>query len=385
MTYITSSHDVTLNGDYNIWLDDLSQRYEHAKTRAAAKVNSEKLLWNWQMGRDLVMRKAEEQWGTGIVEQLSLDLQNKFPKETGFGSSNIWYMKKWYLFYSEKLQWPVGELLNIDTQQISKLQHIGLKTLDFDTSHGMPFPELFAYIPWGHHIEIITKCKTIEEASFYLHKTVENGWSRTALQQCIKANMYATQGGAVTNFSTMLAQPQSELAQEITKENYAFSFLTLPEGYNENQLEEALCEQMTRFLLELGKGFAFLGRQMELVVGGRPRRIDLLFYHIYLRCYIVVELKAVPFEPEFAGKINYYVSAVDDILKSDNDNPTIGLLICSNINTTDVQYAFRGVNTPIGVSTYSDVQIEEIKKHLPTVEQLQERIKLLEAELRKKK
>ncbi|MCD8295947.1 MAG: DUF1016 domain-containing protein [Prevotella sp.] len=167
----------------------------------------------------------------------------------------------------------------------------------------------------------------------------------------------------------------------MTKENYDFGFLTLPQDYKEIQLENALCEQMTRFLLELGTGFAFVGRQKELVIAGHSRRIDLLFYHIHLRCYVVIELKTVAFQPEFAGKINFYVSAVDDLLKKGSDNPTIGLLICSDMNSTEVQYAFRGVNSPIGVSTYSDVQIEEIKKLLPTVEQLQERIKLLENEL----
>ena len=199
----------------------------------------------------------------------------------------------------------------------------------------------------------------------------------------MKADLYHKQGGAVTNFSTLLPLPQADLAQEMTKENYDFGFLTLPEGYKEEQLEDALCKQMTRFLLELGTGFAFVGRQKELVIAGHSRRIDLLFYHIHLRCYVVVELKAVAFQPEFAGKINFYVSAVDDLLKNEQDNPTIGILICSDMNTTEVQYAFRGVNTPIGVSTYSDVQIEEMKKQLPTVEQLQERIKLLEYEIGK--
>ncbi len=237
-------------------------------------------------------------------------------------------------------------------------------------------------MPWGQHIEIITHCHTLEEASFYIHKTIDEGWSRIVLQRHMKANLFHKQGGAVTNFARHLPTAQAGLAQEMTKENYDFGFLTLPEGYKEEQLENALCEQMTRFLLELGSGFAFVGRQKELVVAGRSRRIDLLFYHIKLRCYIVLELKAVPFQPEFAGKINYYVSAVDDLLKSETDNPTIGLLICSDINNIDVQYAFRGVNTPIGVSTYTDIQIEELKKQLPTVEQLQERIKQLEEELR---
>lgn len=379
-TYIIQSHDVILDKEYIHWVDELGSRYEKARIHAVLKVNGEKLLWNWQTGRDLVIRKAEEKWGAGVVEQLSLDLQSRYPGEKGFGADNLWAMKRWYLFYSEKLEQPVQEILSAENQPNKQYIEALRET---NVTEGVPFPELFAHVPWGHHVEIIKKCKTVEEAIFYLHRTIEQSWSRTVLQRYMKADLYHKQGGAVTNFSTLLPLPQADLAQEMTKENYDFGFLTLPEGYKEEQLEDALCKQMTRFLLELGTGFAFVGRQKELVIAGHSRRIDLLFYHIHLRCYVVVELKAVAFQPEFAGKINFYVSAVDDLLKNEQDNPTIGILICSDMNTTEVQYAFRGVNTPIGVSTYSDVQIEEMKKQLPTVEQLQERIKLLEYEIGK--
>lgn len=382
-TYITQSHDVILDKEYIHWVDELGSRYEKARARAVVKVNGEKLLWNWQTGRDLVMRKAEEKWGAGVVEQLSLDLQSRYPGEKGFGADNLWAMKRWYLFYAEKLEQPVQELLNIDNQSNERLNQLGNVIHEANVVEGVPFPELFAYVPWGHHVEIIKRCKSIEEAAFYLCRTIDQGWSRTVLQRYMKADLYHKQGGSMTNFSEFLPILQAGLAQEMTKENYDFGFISLPEGYKEEQLEDALCEQMTRFLLELGTGFAFVGRQKELVIAGHSRRIDLLFYHIHLHCYVVIELKTVAFQPEFAGKINFYVSAVDDLLKNDSDNPTIGLLICSDMNTTEVQYAFRGVNTPIGVSTYSDVQIEEMKKQLPTVEQLQERIKLLEFELRK--
>lgn len=390
--YMTKSHDVVVDNDYGTWLCGLKTSYQQAQVKAAIKVNSEKLLWNWQLGRDLVMRKAEERWGTGIVEQLSLDLQAAFPGEKGFASSNIYYMKKWYLFYAEKLeqpvqelnqklQRPVGELLSFDNHNDIKLHQLGGEIHE-ENIEGVPFPEIFAFVPWGQHIEIITKCKTLDEALFYIHRTIDEGLSRAALTRVIQADLYHTQGGAITNFTEYLPQVQAELAQEMTKENYDFGFLALPAKYTEKQLEDALCEQMTRFLLELGAGWAFVGRQKEVVVGGNSRRIDLLFYHINLRCYVVVELKAVAFQPEFAGKLNYYVSAVDELVKSEHDNPTIGLLICSNMLETDVQWAFRGVTTPIGVAAYSNVQIEQIKKQLPTVEQLQARIKLLEQELR---
>ncbi len=401
---MTKSHDVNVDNDYGTWLSGLKTSYQQAQVKAAVKVNSEKLLWNWQLGRDLVMRKAEERWGTGIVEQLSLDLQAAFPGEKGFASSNIYYMKKWYLFYAEKLhqtgaelekvqhpigeeslilEQPVQELLSADNHNTTKLHQLGGEIHE-ENIEGVLFPEIFAFVPWRHHVEIITKCKTLDEALFYIHRTIDEGLSRAALMRVIQADLYHTQGGAITNFTEYLPQVQAELAQEMTKENYDFGFLALPAKYTEKQLEDALCEQMTRFLLELGAGWAFVGRQKEVVVGGNSRRIDLLFYHINLRCYVVVELKAVAFQPEFAGKLNYYVSAVDELVKSEHDNPTIGLLICSNMLETDVQWAFRGVTTPIGVAAYSNVQIEQIKKQLPTVEQLQARIKLLEQELRGK-
>ncbi len=338
------------------------------------------------------MRKAEEKWGSGIVEQLSLDLQNRYPGEKGFASSNIWYMKKWYLFYSEKVQQynestqtklhqVGGELIPTEYQLLTKLHQVGKEIHETDVKDGCPFPEIFAYIPWRHHVEIITKCQTLEEAVYYLHHTIEEGWSRSVLERQLKNNAYQKHGKALSNFADYLPQTHADLVQEITKENYDFGFLTLPKKYTEEQLEEALCEQMTRFLLELGNGFAFIGKQKELVVEGTSRRIDLLFYHIKLRCYVVIELKAVAFQPEFAGKLNFYVTAVNHLLKGPADNPTIGLLICSNMKETEVKWSFETINAPIGVSTYSN--IEEIKSQLPTVEQLQARIKLLEEELRR--
>ncbi len=408
--YIPHSHDVNVDNDYGKWFYGLKTSYQQAQVKAAIKVNSEKLLWNWQLGRDLVMRKAEEKWGAGIVEQLSFDLQAAFPNEKGFGVDNLWAMKRWYLFYSEKLdqlgqvlyrtdnqknklldqvgqelklQQPVSELLEIENQSLIKLNQVGAEFED--VTEGMAFPRLFALVPWRHHVEIIKKCKDIDEALFYLRQIIENSWSRATLMNCIKADLYHKRGGAITNFTEQLPLLQAELAQEITKETYDFGFIRLPEGYKEAQLEDALAQQMTRFLLELGKGFAFVGRQKELIIAGRSRRIDLLFYHIYLRCYVVVELKAVMFEPEFAGKLNYYVAAVDEAIKQETDNPTIGLLICSHADKTDVQLAFRGVTTPLGVAAYDNVQLEEITKQLPTVEQLQARIRLLEQELREKR
>ena len=257
--------------------------------------------------------------------------------------------------------------------------------LDEEKLHqtGGEFPLPFALVPWRHHIEIITKCKSVGEALFYIGQTIEKGLSRSALINCIKSNLFEHQGKIINNFSEHLPALQSKLVQEVLKENYDFGFATVShEIYDEAELEDALSKNVTALLLEMGTGFAFIGKQKEIIVGGRSRKIDLLFYHIRLRCYIACELKAKPFEPEFAGKLNYYVNAVDELLKADDDNPTIGLLICSDMNSTDVQWSFRGISTPMGVATYNNIRIKDA---LPSQEQLKERMELLQRELRETK
>jgi len=390
--YIVKSHDIHIDADYADWIADIKSRYRSAQVKAAVKVNAEKLLFNWQLGRDLVQKKAEERWGAGVVEQVSLDLKREFPDADGFSTSNLWYMKKWYLFYAdgdaeEKLQRAVGELQSSVNQAVMKLQqsvgerqHLVSKT---NNEIGMAFPQPFALVPWGHHVDIITKCKSIDEALFYVGKTIEQGLSRNSLANCIKANLYEHKGKIVNNFTEHLPALQSKLVQEVLKENYDFGFATVEhEIYDEAELEEALTKNVTDLLLELGTGFAFLGRQKELVVGGRSRKIDLLFYHIRLRCYVVCELKAKPFEPEFTGKLNYYVNAVDELLKTDDENPTIGLLVCSDMDKIDVQWSFKGISTPMGVATYNNIRIKDA---LPSQEQLAERVRLLQKELQETK
>ena len=386
------SHDIHIDADYADWIADIKSRYRSAQVKAAVKVNAEKLLFNWLLGRDLVQKKAEERWGAGVVEQVSLDLKREFPNAEGFSTSNLWYMKKWYLFYTngdaeEKLQRAVGELQSSANQGALKLQQpvgeIQRLVSSPDNEMGMAFPQPFALVPWGHHVEIVTKCKSIDEALFYVGKIIEQGLSRNALANCIKANLYEHQGKIVNNFTDHLPTLQSELVQDVLKENYDFGFATVAhEIYDEAELEQALTEDVTALLLEMGTGFAFLGKQKELVVGGRSRKIDLLFYHIRLRCYIVCELKAKPFEPEFAGKLNYYVNAVDELLKTDEDNPTIGLLVCSDMDKIDVQWSFKGISTPMGVATYNNIRIKDA---LPSQKQLAERVRLLQKELREAK
>jgi len=382
---LVTSQEVSLDKEYIEWLNELKIRFRSAQIKAAVKVNSEQLLFNWLLGRDLVIRKAEEKWGSGIVNRVSLDLQAEFPKAKGFSARNLWFMKQWYSFYSvntkaKSVISSIEEQININDSKLkqvaSEIQESKLKQADSELS----FPQMFAFVPWMHHVMIIQKAKSVEEALFYIRKTIEGNLSRDALDNIIRADLYHTSGMAVTNFAEKLPAIQGDLAQEILKSNYDLGFVSLPEKYDEEALEDVLEQRMTRFLLELGEGWAFVGRQKEILIAGKTRKIDLLFYHIYLRCYVVLELKVRPFDPEFAGKLNLYVNAVNEFVKRDSDNPTIGLLICKDMDRTEVQLAFQGITTPMGVATYDNVKIKEIQEHLPTAEQIQRQIALAEEE-----
>lgn len=374
------SHDIHLDEEYVHWIADIKHRYRSAQVKAALKVNSEKLLFNWQLGRDLVQKKAEERWGAGVVEQVSLDLKREFPDSTNFSVRNLWYMKQWYLFYAGnlgKLKQVVSVMLPDDNYDKKIKQIADTEKLKHFVSE---FPLPFACVPWGHHVRIVQHSKTIEEALFYVGYTIREGISRDILTRVMKDDIFKKQGTIPNNFSQHLT-PQ--MAKYVVKENYDFGFATVNhETYNESELENALHDNITALLLEMGNGFAFIGRQKEIIVGGRTRKIDLLFYHIRLRCYIVCELKARAFEPEFAGKLNYYVNAVDEVLKQSDDNPTIGLLVCSNMNKADVQWSFKGINTPMGVATYNNIKIKDA---LPSQEQLAERVQLVQKELKEAK
>ena len=384
---IIKSHDINLDSDYAEWIAELKHRYRSAQVKASVRVNAEKLLFNWELGRDLVQKKAEERWGAGVVEQVSLDLKREFPNASGLSARNLWYMKQWYLYYSDynrQFLKQLGAEMQIPENHINiKMHQLGAEIIEGNNKVNDIFPTSFSLVPWRHHIEIITRCTSIEEALFYIKKTIEQGLSRDSLINCIKANLYKHQGNITNNFNEHLPELQSKLVQEVLKENYDFGFASVEHCvYEEAELENALTKNITELLLELGNGFAFIGRQKEIYVGGRTRKIDLLFYHIRLRCYIVCELKVKPFEPEFAGKLNYYVNAVDELLKTNDDNPTIGLLVCSDMDKIDVQWSFKGINTPMGVATYNNIKIKDA---LPSQEQLAERVQLLQKELQETK
>ncbi len=333
-TFVVSDKDFRINDDYVILLANIKQRFRNSQIKAAVRVNDTMIEFYWSVGADIVEMQRIHKWGSGVIKQLSLDLRSAFPDKDGFSVRNLEYMKRWYLFYSEYFT---------KTNQVGAI---------------FSLPDDFAMIPWRHHVHIAYKCTSVEEAMFYIHQTIERNWSRRELEDNIADNLYSKQGKAITNFDYRLPETQGNLAHAVLKDPYNFEFLSMRKGYNELQLEEALINNITRFLLELGVGFAFVGRQMELrMSNGKSFFPDLIFYHIKLKSYVVIELKVVDFLPEFVGKLNFYVSAADELLRSEDDNPSIGLLICKSKDRTMVEWAFRGVNAPIGVAEY---QLQEI-------------------------
>lgn len=345
---------IIADGKYVEWLGELKQRYQRSQIKAAVQVNHSMLEFYWSLGRDIVALKAESQWGSGFFNQLSLDLKKIFPGESGFSVTNLKYMKRWYLFYFEQVtnrQQLIDELGGAKWHELSA--EIRQQPID-----ELAFPDAFALVPWGHHIQVMSKSKSVDEALFYIKQTIANNWSLADLEHELKTDLFSRHSSALTNFSDTMTLPQQKLAQEVMKSPYQLGFLKLKQDHSEDDLEEALVKNITQFLLELGQGFAYVGRQMELVMpDGSTFVPDLIFYHTRLKCYVVVELKSVKFIPEYVGKLNFYVSAADELLKADDDKPTIGLLICREADKTTVEWAFRGLDRPLGVATY---QIEQI-------------------------
>ena len=355
---------MTADEGYVQWMADIKQRFRQSQVKAAVRVNTAMLEFYWSVGRDLVALRAEERWGAGVVKQFALDMRQAFPDETGFSDTNVKYMKRWYLFYYERVikgQRPVdqighqaGDELDVTIRQ-RLVDEKGQRVVD-----QLEMPELFGRVPWGQHIDIISRCETLDEALFYVQQIVDEGWSRPKLNANIDKHLYHSQGAAVTNFEHTLPAPQSQLAKEILKDPYHFGFLSMSEEYEEKDLEDALVSNVTRFLMELGKGFSYVGRQMELQMpGGQTFFPDLLFYHIPQHRYVVIELKVVKYIPEFAGKLNFYVTAVDELLRGEGDNPTVGLIICKSTDKTVVEWSLRDINKPLGVSTYQLEQVVE--------------------------
>ena len=353
--------------EYKIWLESLKNKFRSSQIKASIKVNTTLLEFYWDLGEQIVEKQQEYKWGSGFLEKLSRDLSAEFPDVKGFSYTNVKNIRQWFVFWQQL----VGELKTTKSQQL-----VGESSVD---KTKQIVSQIFM-IPWGHNIAIIQKCKNIDEAIYYVQNTLKNGISRSVLVHQIESNLYERNGKALTNFENTLPPIQSDLAKEITKDPYNFDFITLTNDYQEKELEDALTQNITNFLLELGSGFAFVGRQYKLNVGGDEFKIDLLFYHIKLKCYVVVELKATSFKPEHAGKLSFYTSAIDGELKNSDDNPTIGILICKSKNNTVVEYALRDINKPLGISEYQLTEIlpKEYKSSLPSIKEIEAKLDELE-------
>lgn len=332
----------------------------------------------WDLGKQIAEKQENAQWGSGFIEQLSKDLREEFPEMKGFSATNLLRMKYFYKFYtplledSKSVPQPVGQIETIGNQILAQLVPIFQNTENKDNIIRAQVVPKLDLVPWGHHIKTMQKTNSIKEALFYINKTIENNWSRSVLEYQIETNLYGRQGKAITNFSLTLPTPQSDLANEIMKDPYNFDFLQLSEKVKETDLEKALVQHISHFLPELGIGFAYMGRQFSLKVGNKDYRTDLLFYHTRLKSYVIIELKTKGFEPEFAGKLNFYISAVNELVKDSVDKPTIGILLCKNKNNYEVEFSLKDVNNPIGVSTFHYTELaDEIKAALPSEEELQ--------------
>ena len=346
--------DLMLNKEYKTWLADIKLKVRNAQLKAAVRVNSEMLLFYWNLGAEIVVKQAGAKWGDGLIDQLSKDLIAEFPEVKGFSRSNLMYIKKWYLFYSKTgsiVQQPVGQIAQQGIAQI-------------------------AQIPWGHNIAIISKCKNVKEALFYVQSTLEHNWSRDVLIHQIEGGLYKREGKAITNFSRSLPKPHSDLAQQTLKDPYMFDFMTMRKQYDERDLETALVAHVTQFLLELGAGFSFIGRQVPIKVGSQEFFIDLLFYHTKLHSYVVIELKTGTFEPGHAGQLNFYIRAVDKQLRKDGDQPTIGLLLCKTRDKLVAEYALSDIHKPMGVSEYKLTHSlpKKLKSSLPTIQEIEKEL-----------
>ena len=366
--------NITTNNDYKQWLGDLKTRIYSSQIKAAVKVNTELLKLYWDLGQDIVNRQMDSSWGSGFFEQLSKDLKNEFPYLQGFSVTNLKYCKRFYLFYSQ-VELNRQQLAD-DLQGLENRGDINRQQLADDFEE-----HPISQIPWFHHVQIFTKCRTVDEALFYVQKTIENGWSRAVLMNFIETDLFAAQGKAQANFMRTLPAPQSDLANQILKDPYNFDFLTLTDNYNERALEDALTENIAKLLLELGHGFAYVGRQFPVKVGAKERHIDLLFYHLELRCFVVVELKVGDFEAEHLGKLGLYVSAVNHQLKKPADNATIGMIICKSKDFVEVQYSLEASNQPVGVSEYQLAKLlpDDLKNSLPSIEELEEELRNMDA------
>ncbi len=347
---------------YRVFLENIKSKIRAAQVKASFSVNAELIHLYWDIGQAVVDRQNKDGWGTSVIQEISRDIQKEFPGIEGFSSSNISRMRTFYLAWRNT--------------KVNSAQPVP----NFNGSAQLPteIMDILFHIPWGHHVVLLFKIKEPLKRIWYAQKAFENGWSRTVLIHQIEFDAYSRQGKAVTNFKTSLPPPQSDLARQIIKDPYNFDFLTLKDDYNERVLEGALIDEVQEFLLELGTGFSFVGRQMHLEIGDQDFYIDLLFYHLQLRCFVVIELKTEAFKPEFAGKMNFYLSAVDDLLRHRDDQPSIGIILCKTRNKVIAEYALRDVKKPVGVSSYVTRLVGKLPQKfegmLPSVKEIEKEL-----------
>jgi predicted nuclease of restriction endonuclease-like (RecB) superfamily len=339
---------------------DIKQRIRQSQTRAMLAVNAELIQLYWDIGRLIDARQVAEGWGSGVIPKLSLDLKNEFPEEKGFSDRNIKRMVGFYREYKDLVivQQAVAQLENSSKVQQPVAQFTS---------------EVLFSIPWGHHGVLMDRIKSAAIRHWYMQSIIDFGWSRNVLVMQIETKAHERQGKAISNFAIRLPKHDSDLVQQTLKDPYIFDFLTLAEPFHERELEVGLILHLEKFLLELGQGFAFVGRQYHLDIGDQDFYIDLLFYHLKLRCYVVIELKRGIFKPEYAGKVNFYCNVVDDKLCHADDKPTIGLILCQDANSVTAEYALRGYDKPIGVSSYELTRAlpKELASSLPSIEEIE--------------
>lgn len=350
-------NNITLiDKDYKQWISELSSRFRQSQVKAAVRVNSTMLEFYWSIGRDLSQKQFLNTYGSGFFKQVSADLQNELPDVKGLSPINIRYFKAFYELYSPLMQNLPQVAEDFNRQIVPQLAE-----------------ELFS-IPWDHHRRIIDRCKdNPPKAIFFVRKTKENNWSRAVLLNFLDTDLFEREGKAITNFKTSLPTPNGDLAQQMTKDPYCFDFLSISKKYTEKELKDALMDNIQRFLLELGNGFAFVGREVRIEVGETEKFIDMLFYNIKLHCYVVLEVKVEKFDFSNVGQLGGYIVAVNHQLKGENDNPTIGLLVCKYKDSVEAQYALESSSQPIGVSAYqlSKLLPENFKSSLPAIEELE--------------
>ncbi len=360
--------------DFAALLADVKGRIQAAQTRAVLAVNSELVRLYWDIGRIIDERQQQEGWGAAVIPRLALKLKNELPDLKGFSERNIKLMLAFYREYpdaGEVVQQAVSQLLGASKspQQVAKIPapaEVQPPVAQIPTT-------MFWSVPWAHHVVIVQKVKDLATRRWYMEQTLANGWSRNILALQIDARAHARHGKAVSNFAALLPEPQSDLAQQTLKDPYIFDFLTLTEPFQERELETELVRHLEKFLLELGQGFAFVGRQYRLDVGDEDFYIDLLFYHLRLRAFVVIDLKKGRFKPEYAGKLNFYCNVVNDRLTHPTDAPTIGLILCQTRDQLLAEYSFAGIDKPIGISTYELTRAlpAQLKSALPTVEEIE--------------